>query len=88
MTIPCGEQPAPEGTLLAIRPTLPKGGSVAVALKLPADRAEIVGWIRDYDPRFAWSYQLREPLLIPATTIISAQPSTSECSITLTVLKR
>ena len=47
VALPCGEQAAPEGTLLAIRPMLDKGGSVGISVRLPDGRREIVG----LDPR-------------------------------------
>jgi hypothetical protein len=56
-------------------------------MRLPGNRSEIVGWIRDYDPRFPVTYQLRIPLAIPPTAVLSAQPATPGCSITLTVLQ-
>jgi hypothetical protein len=87
ITLACGEQPAPEGRLLAVRPSLAKGGDVGLAMRLPGNRSEIVGWIRDYDPRFPVTYQLRIPLAIPPTAVLSAQPATPGCSITLTVLQ-
>lgn len=86
ITLGCGEQPAPEGTVLAVRPALQKDGSVGLAMKLPGNRVEIIGWIRGYDPRFPTAYQLRVPLIVPPTAVLSAQPATPGCSVTLTVL--
>ena len=43
----------PKGTLLAIRPELEPKGSIGIAVNLPDGRREIVGWIRDYDPRIS-----------------------------------
>jgi len=85
VTLPCGEHSAPEGTLLAIRPALGAGASVGIAVKLPGNRVEIVGWIRGYDPRFPWTYQLRVPLVLPPNTTVSAEPLTPDCSVTLMV---
>jgi hypothetical protein len=87
ITVACGEQPAPEGRLLAVRPSLARGESVGIAIRLPGNRSEIVGWIRDYDPRYPATYQLRVPLTIPPAAVLSAQPATPGCSITLTVLR-
>jgi hypothetical protein len=85
-TLPCGNQPVPRGTLLAIQPTLPKDRSVGVALTFPDGRREIVAWIRGYEPTYPTTYWLRTPLTLPAGTIMTsdAQPG---CAITLT-LKR
>ena len=59
--------------------------TVRVAVKLPGNRVEIVGWIRGYDPRFPWTYQLRVPLVLPPNTTVSAEPLTPDCSVTLMV---
>lgn len=86
VTVACGEGQAPVGTLLAIRPELAKGTSVGVAMKRPDGHVDIIGWIREYDPRFPWTYQLRVPMTVAPQTVISAQPSGPGCSVTLTVL--
>ena len=84
----CGERAAPEGTLLAIRPMLDKGGSVGVSLRLPDGRREIVGWIRDFEPESPITYRLRLPLALAPGTVFSAQPATASCSVTLTLQAR
>ena len=86
VTVPCGEQPAPEGTLLAVRPIVEKGGSVGIAVRLPSGRREIVAWIRGFEPESPTTYRLRVPLELPPAAIVSAQPATPGCSITLTLL--
>jgi hypothetical protein len=86
VTVACGERPVPAGTLLAIRPDLTKGSSVGVATKRPDGRVDIVGWIRDYDPRYPWTYRLRVPIALAPQTVIIAQPPAPGCSVTLTVL--
>ena len=86
VTLPCGEQPAPEGRLLAIRPMLDKGGSVGISVRLPNGRREIVGWIRNFEPESPTTYRLRVPIVLLPAAIVSAQPATAECSITLTLL--
>lgn len=85
VALPCGEQPAPAGTLLAIRPMLDKGGSVGIAVRFPDGRREIVGWIRDFEPESPATYRLRVPLVLPPRAMVSAQPATASCSITLTL---
>jgi len=84
VTIPCGDQPAPEGTLLAIRPELEKDKSVGVAVRMPDGRREIVLWVRGFDPRFPTTYRLRVPLELPPASIITSEPSDS-CRLTLTL---
>ena len=88
VTLPCGDHTAPEGTLWAVRPTLAKDGTVGIAAKLPGNRVELIGWIRGYDPQSPTTYQLRVPLALPPTSVISAQPASAGCSLTLTVLPR
>lgn len=85
VALPCGEQAAPEGTLLAIRPMLEKGGSVGVSVRLPDGRREIVGWIRDFEPESPTTYRLRLPLVLPRGAIVSALPAAASCSLTLTL---
>jgi hypothetical protein len=87
VALPCGEQPAPEGRLLAIRPMLDKGASVGISVRLPDGRREIVGWIRDFEPESPTTYRLRVPLVLPPTAIFSAQPAPAGCSVTLTLLE-
>jgi hypothetical protein len=84
VTIPCGDQAAPEGTLLAIRPELDKDRSVGVAVRFPDGRREIVVWVRGFDPRFPTTYRLRVPLELPPTSIITSEPS-DRCRLTLTL---
>ncbi len=87
VTLPCGDRPAPEGTLIAVRPVLEKDGAVGIAVTLPNGRREIVAWIRGYDPQFPTTYRLRTPLVLPPTAIVSAQPATAGCRVTFTVLE-
>jgi hypothetical protein len=86
VTLPCGEQAAPEGMVLAVRPILEKDGSVGIAVKFPSGRREIVAWIRGFQPESPTTYRLRVPLVLPPAAIVSAQPATAGCSITLTLL--
>lgn len=88
VTLPCGEQPAPEGTLLAVRPALERDGSVGIEVRLPSGRRQIVAWIRGVEPETPTTYWLRVPLVLPPTTVISALPATGGCRITLTLLAR
>jgi hypothetical protein len=85
VALPCGEQTAPEGTLLAFRPVLEKGGSVGVSVRFPDGRREIVGWIRDFEPESPTTYRLRLPLVLPRGAIVSALPAAASCSLTLTL---
>jgi len=80
----CREQPAPQGTLLAIRPELEPKGSIGVAVNFPDGRREIVGWIRDYDPANPTTYRLRVPLSVPGASTLIVEAA-GACSLTLTV---
>lgn len=86
LTFPCGDRPAPEGTLIAVRPVLEKDGAVGIAVTLPSGHREIVVWIRGYDPEFPTTYRLRTPLALSPDAIVSAQPATPGCRVTFTVL--
>jgi len=87
VTLPCGEQPAPDGTLLAVRPHLDPGDSVGIAVRLPDGRREIVAWIKDFDHDFSATYRLRVPLALPAGSVI-ASDARGGCALTLTVEAR
>jgi hypothetical protein len=81
-TIPCGEHPMPEGTLLAVQPETSAEGSVGMAIRFPTGRREIVGWIKRFDPDFAATYWLRTPLDLLAGSVLVTQPA-SGCSVTV-----
>ena len=86
-TIPCGEQAMPEGTLLAVQPETAAEGAVGMAIRLPAGRREIVGWIKRFDPDFAATCWLRTPLEVPAGSVLVTEPS-SGCSVTVFLTAR
>jgi hypothetical protein len=87
LTLPCGTTPLPQGTLLAVQPTLKKDQSIGVAVKLPDGRREIVAWIRGYDPRYPTTYWLRTPLTLPAGSVLISDPQEG-CAITLTLRRQ
>ena len=91
--LPCVAQPLPSGTLLAVRPRLAHGRSLALAVRLSGGRREIVGWIRNYDPDFPTTYWLRTPMVLGRESWLEAYrtddsdgsaPAPSDCSVTLT----
>jgi hypothetical protein len=84
ITLPCGEQPAPAGTLMAVQPTLEPQHSAGIAVRLPDGRREIVAWIKGYEPEFATTYRLRVPLVIPPGSRITTE-ARGTCAIALTV---
>jgi hypothetical protein len=87
VTLPCGTTPLPQGTLLALQPTLANDHSLGIAVKLPDGRREIVAWIRGYDPRFPTTYWLRTPLTLPAGSILMSDAQEG-CAITLTLRRQ
>jgi hypothetical protein len=87
LTLPCGTTPLPQGTLLAVQPTLKKDQSLGIAIKLPDGRREIVAWIRGYDPRYPTTYWLRTPLTLPAASVLMSDGQDG-CAITLTLRRQ
>ena len=84
VSVPCGQQAAPRGRLIGLRPKLTKGASVRVQLRLPGGRTEILGWFREFDPEFAPTYWLRTPVEIPAGAHVTSEGTTG-CAVTLTL---
>ena len=82
--LPCGTQPL-KGRLIAVRPALGRGDSVAISAFLPNGRREIVGWIRQYDPNFPMTYWLRTPLEMPSGSRLILDTNSVQCSVTVTV---
>ena len=85
VALPCGT-PALSGRLLAVNPTLEKGGSATLTARLPDGRREIIAWIRDYDPRYPTTYWLRTPLALPRGSRLEIA-STSTCRLTATLAR-
>jgi hypothetical protein len=87
VTLPCGEQPLPEGTLLSVQPELEPEHSAGIAVQLPDGRREIVAWIKGFDPEFPTIYRLRIPLVLPPGSVI-ATDARGRCALTLTIAAR
>ena len=87
VTLPCGEQPLPEGTLLAVQPELEPEHSAGIAVRLPDGRREIVAWIKGFDPEFPTTYRLRVPIVLPPGSVI-ATDARGRCALTLTIAAR
>lgn len=60
----CGDQPI-SGRLLGVRPHLDKNADAGIAVLLPSGRAEIVAWVRRYDPAYPDTFWLRRPVDLP-----------------------
>ena len=62
-TLTCGDQPI-RGRLLGVRPLLDTGADAGISVRLPSG-AEIVAWLRRYDPNYRETYWLRRPVDLP-----------------------
>jgi mono/diheme cytochrome c family protein len=81
-TIGCGGAAAPAGRLIGLRPAMPKGESVGIAVRHSSGDRQILAWIRDFDPEFAETYWLREPIDVgPGAAIVG--DGSARCSIVL-----
>jgi hypothetical protein len=87
LTLPCGERPLPAGTLVAVHPDTDAESSIGVAVRLPSGSREIVGLIRKFDPDFATTYWLRNPIDLPAGSMLTTEPS-SGCQVTVFLTAR
>ena len=74
-SLDCESQVLPAGRLLSLRPTLRAGGSLRLTLHFPDGRAEPLIWVRDFDPAFSETYELRAPAALSPGTRLSAEPS-------------
>ncbi len=82
VSVGCNQQPA-SGKLLALRPILDKDGSAGVAAVFPNGRQEVIAWIRHYDPDYATTYWLRQPITLPRGSRLDVQ-SAGTCSMQFT----
>jgi hypothetical protein len=82
LTIPCGEQLLPEGTLVFVQPQLGRDGSVGIAIRQPDGHRDIVAWIRGYEPDFPTTYHLRTPLRLAPGSMFVTEPREG-CSVTV-----
>jgi hypothetical protein len=80
--LPCRSQRLPGGRLIAIEPRLAAGGSLRVTLEYADGSSEPLLWIREFDPRFAESLQLRTPAIIRDGTRLNAV-APDDCTVTI-----
>jgi hypothetical protein len=78
LSIECTSQDLPAGRLLSVSPVLRAGGSLRLTLHFPDGRAEPLIWIRDFDPEFARTYELRAPATLPPGSRLSAEPTSHD----------
>jgi hypothetical protein len=68
--------------VLAIRPMLENGGAARIWIERGGAPRTIVGWFRDFDPRFARTYWLARPADFPAEARLSGS---ERCEAMLTL---
>jgi hypothetical protein len=68
--------------LVAVRPMLEEGGSARIWLERPGAPKTIVGWFRDFDPRYPRTYWLVRPGELPIDARLQAD---APCRLVLTV---
>ena len=86
VVVPCGETPIVAGTLHGLRPELTKGNGLGIAVGMPDGRVEPLARIRDFDPDFAVTYWLRQPLTIPTgAKVLTTSPTSPTCRVILTM---
>jgi len=82
----CGETPIHPGTLYGLRPELAQGDDLGIAVRMPDGRIEILARIHDFDPKFAVTYWLRQPVTIPdGARLVTTSPAAPICRVVLTV---
>jgi hypothetical protein len=85
VALPCGTQPMPAGTLLAIQPKLPEGGGVRATLVSPDASEEPLLWIRGFDPHVSQPLRLRVPAAIAPGTRLRIDTGSSPCALIVTM---
>jgi hypothetical protein len=86
VTIPCASRALPGGRLVAIRPLLTEGASLRLTILRPDGSEEPLLGIRGFDPDFAETYWIRNPIsAAPGTRLVVAGASSTHdtCSVTL-----
>jgi hypothetical protein len=81
--VACGApRTARAAELVAVRPVLEQGGEARIWLERPGAAKTIVGWFRDFDPRFQRTYWLARPADLPVDARLQAD---APCRLLLTV---
>ena len=74
----CAARTIPVGFLVGITPVLEKGSDLRVDVG-----GEPLLWLKDFDPAFAETYWLRNPVRVARGTTIRIEPASAGCSIAL-----
>ena len=87
VSMPCRDQRLPEGSLVAVQPSLAPGRSIGLAIRQPDRSTEVIAWIRDFDPEFPETYRLRTPIRLPrgSRLVVQTDDTTANCRVALTV---
>ena len=70
--------------LLAVRPSIGSDGSARVWLERAGAPKNILGWFRDFDPRFSRTYWLARPVDLPIDARLQADTA---CELELTLVR-
>ena len=82
--VPCGApRTGRAAELIAIRPLLADGGAARIWLERAGAPKTIVGWFRDFDPRFPRTYWLARPADFPVDARLQAD---APCELQLTLI--
>ena len=76
----CTETTLPAGVVVGLRPSLPKGGSLRLTM-VRRDGEDPLLWIKDFEPEFAQTYWLRNPVTSNRFFRVVAEVS-GPCSLT------
>lgn len=77
----CSSTSLPRGRLVALKPSLAKGESLRLTLVRDDGTEEPLLWVRDFDPAFAETYWLRNPVHITRNTRVRADAA-APCTVT------
>lgn len=81
VAVACTARSLPAGRLVGLKPALKTGESLRLTLVQADGSQEPLLWVRDFDPAFAETYRLRNPITITRATRIRADAPPS-CSFT------
>jgi hypothetical protein len=81
VSVSCASRTWPAGRVVGIKPALEKGAALRVIVTKPDGVEEPLIWVRDFDPAFAETYWLRNPLVVTASTRLTATAS-GACTLT------
>ena len=78
VSVPCTARTLPAGRLVGLRPMPPKGSDFRIDVA-----QQPLLWLKDFDPAFAETYWLRNPLRAARATSVRILPTSAPCSLEL-----